>query len=75
MAAGAAGNASAVTLAVDPPDTPDAWLVDERLERIATLRALHAGAYACLDPSVRAELAAYLAAKAAAAAIGPPAST
>lgn len=75
MVAGAAGNASAVTLAADPPDIPDVWLVDERLERIAALRALNPGAYACLDASVRAELAAYLAAKAAAAAIGPPAST
>jgi|tagenome__1003787_1003787.scaffolds.fasta_scaffold17166563_1 hypothetical protein len=37
---------------------------DERLERVATLRALHPLAYACLDASVHAELDAYLAAQA-----------
>ena len=43
------------------------WEYDDRLERIAALRALHPRAYACLDPSVHSELEAYLAVKAGAA--------
>ena len=48
------------------------WEYDDRLERVAALRALHPRAYACLDSSVHAELEAYLTVKATAARQGPP---
>ena len=58
-------------MTVTAPDD-HVWDFDERLERIAALRAVNPQAYGCLDPSVHAELAAYLSAKAEAAAAGPP---